>query len=103
MTWNEIEELACLMLGKDYDSIVDTYEEFAICDMFYREYGVTLEDFEYLLNDLIKFTNPWKSPITEEIYQGFVIPENDTGLMRAIIKEKVNDQLLYIHRWFMSS
>ena len=38
MTWDEIEELACLML-----------------------------------------------------HQGFVIPENDNGLMRAIIKEKVND------------
>ena len=91
MTWDEIEELACLMLGKDYDSIVDTYGESAIYDMFYEEYGVDLEEFEHLLKDLIKFTNPWMSPITKEIYQGFVIPENDSGLMRAIIKEKIND------------
>lgn len=91
MTWYEIEELACLMLGKSYDDIVDNYEESTIYDMFYEEYGITLEDFEHILKDLIKFTNPWKSPITNEIYQGFVIPENDTGLMRAIIKEKVND------------
>lgn len=68
MTWNEVEELACLMLGKDYDTIVDTYEESAIYDMFYEEYNITLEDFEYILEDLIKFTNPWKSPITEEKY-----------------------------------
>ena len=92
MTWDEIEELACLMLGKDYDSIVDNYdEEYTIEDMFYAEYGITLEEFEHLLNDLIKFTNPWKSPFTNEIYQGFVISENNKGLMRAIIKEKVND------------
>ena len=91
MTWNEIEELACLMLGKDYDAIVDNYEESAVYNMFYEEYGITLEDFERLLNDLVKFTNPWMSPITNEIYQGFVISENDKGLMRAIIKEKVND------------
>ena len=91
MTWDEIEELACLMLGKDYDVIVDNYGESAIYDMFYEEYDITLEDFEYLLRNLVKFTNPWKSPITGEIYQGFVIPENDNGLMRAIIKEKVND------------
>ena len=88
MTWDEIEELACLMLGKDYDSIVDNYEESTIEDMFYEEYNTTLEDFEHLLKDLIKFTNPWKSPITGEIYRGFVISENDKGLMRAIIKEK---------------
>jgi hypothetical protein len=37
----------------------------------------------------VKFTNPWKSPITGELYQGFVVPENIKGLMRAIIKEKV--------------
>ena len=88
MTWDEIEELACLMLGKDYDAIVDNYGESAIYDMFYEEYNITLEEFEHLLKDLVKFTNPWKSPITEEIYQGFVVPENDTGLMRAIIEEK---------------
>lgn len=92
MTWDEIEELACLMLGKDYDSIVNNYEEDTIEDMFYAEYGVDLEEFEHLLRDLVKFTNPWKSPITEEIYQGFVIQEKgNKGLMRAIIKEKVND------------
>ena len=92
MTWDEIEELACLMLGKDYDAIVDNYGESIIYDMFYEEYNITLEDFEYLLNDLVKFTNPWKSPITGEIYQGFVIPKNDIGLMRAIIKEKIENE-----------
>ena len=89
MTWDEIEELACLMLGKDYDTIVDNYEESTIYDMFYEEYNTTLEEFEHLLKDLIKFTNPWKSPLTKEIYQGFVVPEGDNGLMRAIIKEKI--------------
>ena len=88
MTWDEIEELACLMLGKDYDSIIDNYEESTIYNMFYEEYNITLEDFEHLLKDLVKFTNPWMSPITNEIYQGFVVSENYNGLMRAIIKEK---------------
>lgn len=91
MTWDEIEELACLMLGKDYDYIVDNYEESTIDDMFYEEYNITLGDFERILKDLIKFTNPWKSIFTGETYQGFVISENNTGLMRAIIKEKMND------------
>lgn len=88
MSWDEIEELACLMLGIDYDTIVVNDKEFTIYDTFYEEYGITLEDFEHILVDLVKFTNPWKSPITEEMYQGFVVPENDNGLMRAIIKEK---------------
>lgn len=80
MTWDEIEELACLMLGKDYDSIINNYDESVIERMFYDRYDISLEDFERILKDLIKFTNPWKSPITGEIYQGFVISENNTGL-----------------------
>lgn len=91
MIWDEIEELACLMLGKDYDAIIENYAESTIEDMFYAEYGVDLEEFEHLLRDLVKFTNPWKSPLTNEIYQGFVTSENGSkGLMRAIIKEKYN-------------
>lgn len=89
--WDEIAELACLMLGEDYDTMVDNNEESIIANMFYEEYSITLEDFEHLLKDLIKFTNPWKSPITKKVYQGFVIPENSKGLMRAIIKEEIND------------
>jgi len=88
MTFDEVEELACLMLGKDYDSIVDNYEESSIEDMFYEEYNTSLEDFEHLLEDLIKFTNPWKSPLTGEIFQGFVVNEGNK-LMRAIIKEQL--------------
>ena len=91
MTWDEIEELACLMLGKDYDDIVNNHNEDIIDKLFYNEYNIDLHDFRHLLEDLVKFTNPWMSPITNEIYQGFVISESDNGLMRAIIKEKVND------------
>lgn len=90
MQWDEIEELACLMLGKDYDAIINNYDEDTIDKLFYNEYNIDLSDFYKLLEDLVKFTNPWKSPVTNEIYQGFVIQENDKGLMRAIIKEKIN-------------
>ena len=90
MNWYEVEELACLMLGKDYDSIVDNYEESIIEDMFYEKYDITLENFEHLLNDLVKFTNPWKSYITGDVYQGFVVNTETEGLMRAVIKEKVD-------------
>ena len=87
MQWDKVEELACLMLGKDYDSIVDNYDESVINDMFYEKYNITLENFKHILEDLVKFTNPWISPITGEPYQGFVV-KYDVSLMRAIIKEK---------------
>ena len=52
------------MLGKDYASIINNYDEAVIDNMFYKEYNITLENFEHLLKDLIKFINPWTSPIT---------------------------------------
>ena len=90
MQWDEIEELACLMLHVDYNTLLDSgYDESYIDDMFYEEYNITLEDFEHLLKDLVKFTPSWKSPISGELYQGFVVSEDNKGLMRAIIKEKL--------------
>lgn len=87
MHWDEVEELACLMLGKDYDSIVNNYD--SIAEMFYNTYEVDIDSFYNIVRDLIKFTPSWKSPFTGQLYQGFVVAEGDKGLMRAIIKEKV--------------
>ena len=88
MNFDEVEELACLMLGKDYDSIVDNYYTESIAEMFYNVYEVDIDSFYRIVKDLIKFTPTWKSPITGELYQGFVVPENNMRLMRAVIKEK---------------
>lgn len=77
------------MLGKDYDSLVNNYDENIIDIIFYNEYNINLSDFWHLLEDLVKLTPTWKSPITGEICQGFVVPETTERLMRAIIKEKV--------------
>lgn len=90
MDWDEVEELACLMLGKDYDDMVDYYgEDFAaeLDDIFYEKYYVTLEEFKCVLEDLVKFTPTWKSPLTGKLYQGFVT--GTTNLGRAIIKKEV--------------
>ena len=87
--YDEVEELACLMLGWDYDSVIDDELQETLYEEFYSKYSIALEEFEHLLNDLVKFTNPWKSPLTDKAYQGFVVQEGNNGLMRAIIKEEV--------------
>lgn len=60
MSFDEVEELACLMLGKDYDSIVNNYDEDTIDEAFYKEYGVDMDNFYRIVEDLIKFTPSWK-------------------------------------------
>lgn len=85
----EVLELACLMMGEDYDTIVNEGNEERIENMLFDKYGIDIEQFELLIKDLIKFTPTWESLLTESIYQGFVVPEGDKGLMRAIIKVEV--------------
>lgn len=86
----EVLELACLMMGEDYETIVNEGNEERIENMLFDKYGIVgMDQFELLIKDLIKFTPTWESPLTESIYQGFVVPENNEGLMRAIIKVEV--------------
>ncbi len=79
-------ELATELLGLDIDS-TDYYE---IEYQFYKKYNINLTDFIKLVKDLVKFTNPWKSPLSGELYQGFV-KNIGIGIMQAIIKENVYD------------
>ncbi len=85
----EVLELACLMMDEDYDAIVNEGNEGRIENMLFDKYGIDMDQFELLIKDLIKFTPTWKSLLTESVYQGFVVPEGDKGLMRAIIKVEV--------------
>ena len=87
--YDEVLELACLMMGEDYDTIVDEGNEGRIENMLFDKYGIDIDQFELLIEDLIKFTPTWKSLLTESMYRGFVVPIGDKGLMRAIIKQEV--------------
>ena len=81
----ELLELACLMMGKDYNSFTENQIE----EMFFDEYGIVgMDQFEKIIKDLIPFTPTFESPLTESIYQGFVVPEEE-GIMRAIIKREI--------------
>lgn len=81
----DLLELACLMMGKDYNY----FSEEQIEEMFFNEYGIVgMDQFEKIINDLIPFTPTFESPLTKTLYQGFVVPEKE-GIMRAVIKQEV--------------
>lgn len=87
----EVQELAALMAGKDYDDVVNSGDERRLDEFCYEALSIEdgVEGLQRIIEKLIKFTPTWKSPITGTLYQGFVVPENDKGLMRAIIKQEV--------------
>lgn len=87
--WWEIEELACELLNWDYENYENGLIIYDLGEEFYNKFNIDLEDFSNLVKALIKFTPTWKSDLTGTLYQGFVVKENDEGLMRSIIKQEV--------------
>lgn len=87
----EVQELAALMAGKDYDDVVNSGDERYLNEYCYEALSIEdgVEGLRRIIEKLIKFTPTWKSPITGTLYQGFVVPEGDNGLMRAVIKQEV--------------
>ena len=84
----------------DFDSYLDTEKNIESQNSFEIAFKNCVEAIKKknlrlltnnLFNDLVKFTNPWKSYITGDVYQGLVVNTETEGLMRAIIKEKMND------------
>ena len=65
----EIEKLACLITGLDYDEI--NANEEIIEDKIFEELEIDLGVFQSIVSRLLPLIHISKSPITEEIYKGF--------------------------------
>lgn len=81
-------ELAGMLVGVEISDNTDVDEvEYRL----YNRYNISMSDFVNLAEDLVKFTPTWKSPISGELYQGFVTSESPV-IMRAIVKELYKTQ-----------
>jgi hypothetical protein len=64
-----VEELACQILGVDYDEIdADTS---IIEEELYNEFGIDLDIFGDIISRLLPLVDVGTSPLTEEKYKGF--------------------------------
>ena len=86
MNYWDLQELACVVLGENYDKLVDEGLEDTIEQKLFDKLGVSLEQFHDIARELLKLTPPVKSELTGEWHNAFVIHED--GMMRAIVKNK---------------
>ena len=86
MNYSDLQELACTILGLDYDKLVDNGEEDYIDKSLYNEFGIDIDQFGDLVKALLPLTMPLKSSLTKEWHYCF--GKEDHGLWRAIIKMK---------------
>lgn len=64
-----VEELACHILGLDYDEIDADTE--IIEEKLMEQFDIDLNQFTYLVSHLLPLIDVGKSPLTEKTFKGF--------------------------------
>lgn len=90
LDWMGIQELACAMLGIDYDDAINE-GEIDIDGKFYDEFEVDIDQFQKIVEHLITIADCGRSPLTETLYQGFSKPVDGVENAREwIIRHQPN-------------
>lgn len=85
MDYYDAEELACNILGMDYDEIVNEGRENEIEDSLYEKFEIGMEQFCDIVKALLPFTPMVKAGLSGDMYHAFV--NEKEGVM--IVKQKV--------------
>lgn len=77
----DIEELACVILGLDYDEIdADTS---VIEEALWEEFEIDLYAFKDIVSRLLPLIDVGESPLTEKIYKDFADNENQRWIVKT--------------------
>jgi len=89
VNWMDVEELAAQILNLDYNSEEVDHDviELAMAEKF----NIDLDIFQNIVELLLPLVDVGKSPITNEVFKGFsVLEDEESGLRRWIIKHNPN-------------
>ena len=84
MDYFEIQELACTVLGLDYDTLCNEDRENEIDEKMYEKLNVDMEQFSDIVKALLPFTPLVKAGLSGSLYHAFV--NRKEGLM--IVKQE---------------
>jgi hypothetical protein len=88
MNYWDAEELACAMLGLDYDELVNDGRESEIEDAIYEKFEISMTQFCDIVEALLPFTPLVQGGLTNTLYHAFVdVKEN-----RAIVKKEYKEE-----------
>lgn len=88
MYYDEVQELACAILGISYDDLVDEGREGEIEEKFYERFEINMEQFFNIVEALLPFTPIVQAGLTGNKYHAFV--NEKESLM--IVKQKVDEK-----------
>lgn len=67
----DIYELLAHLSELKEPGVFDIEDDSSLEDFLYDYYGINIEEFENLINDLLPLCDKAKSPLTDKLYQGF--------------------------------
>ena len=76
----ELEELACMIAGIDYDKI-DADSEI-IENVFTEVFDCSMVSFKKIVSKLLPLIDVGSSPLTEKLYKGFSDSKNEIWLLK---------------------
>jgi hypothetical protein len=88
MYYDEVQELACVITGLDYDQIVNEEREPEIEDALFNKFEISLDQLQRIAEALLELTPIIESELTGALYHAFGVLDEDTDRWRAICKEK---------------
>ena len=88
MIYYEAQELACAILGLNFDDLVDEGRENEIDEALYDKFEIDMEKFTNIVEALLPFTPIVRSGLTGNLYHAFV--NEKESLM--IVKQKVGEE-----------
>lgn len=77
---HDLEELACMILGIDYDEIDGDYS--TIESELYHQLNIEFDDFSEIVNRLMPLIDMGRSPLTEKHYKGFSDVKNQRWIAK---------------------
>ena len=69
--YDELQELACAVLGLDYDDVVNDDRESEIDEKLYEKLDIDIEQFQKVAEALIEFTPLVGGGLTGKVYHAF--------------------------------
>ena len=88
MDYFEAQELACAILGLDYDTYVNEDRESEIDDALYEKFNVDMDQFIDIVRALLPFTPVVKAGLSGTMYHAFVNEKEGIMIVKQPHKEE---------------
>lgn len=87
MDYYEAQELACAILGLNYDELVDEGRESEIEETLWAKFNIDIDNFVNLLKALLPFTPVVKAELSGSLYHAFVNEKEGIMIVKQAVKE----------------